>query len=387
MNKPTAGGLCSGIGGFELGLQQAGFEISWSVEKDDFCRRLMQKNFSNASHYGDIRDVGKRNLHPVDLVVAGFPCQPFSIAGRQGGSSDDRYLWPEIIRNVSEIRPAWVLLENVPDISYMVFPSGELIVESRQVTRFGDRDEYKAIFTQEGLVYLELFCQDLEKIGYQVESLVIPVAAIGAPHLRYRVWIVACNESVKWSHGKVEKPKEYKGPSGKNRGLRSALPNTNGRLSLQPEGEVRPRGNTPTSGSKAVANTNREREQQHSRIGTEERQRIKHGSEALPHPHGDDEFGGSIDEQVGWIGESKKTLEDGLQRGTEWLSESRVGRATDGFSAWLDGPFGPGWEDGIPRITNEKILHRQQRLKALGNAVCPPLVKKLGEFIIASMEE
>ena len=157
----TIGSLFSGIGGFELGLERAGFgPVKWQVEIDDFCNRILAKHWPDVTRYRDIRDVGKHNLEPVDLICGGFPCQPFSVAGKRKGTADDRYLWPEMVRVISEVKPVWVIGENVP-----------------------------------GIVPMELdkVLSDLEGEGYETTTLVIPACAVNAPHRRDRVWIVACD--------------------------------------------------------------------------------------------------------------------------------------------------------------------------------------------------
>ncbi len=152
------GSLFSGIGGFDLGLERAGMEIVWQVEIDPFCNKVLAKHWPEVKRYGDIRDVGKHNLEPVDLICGGFPCQPFSTAGKRRGKEDDRFLWPEMLRVISEVRPRWIIGENVA-----------------------------------GIINMELdnCISDLEREGYEVQTFVIPACAVGAPHRRDRVWIVA----------------------------------------------------------------------------------------------------------------------------------------------------------------------------------------------------
>jgi len=105
------GSLFAGIGGLELGLERAGMEVVWQVEIDDFCNRVLEKHWPNVKRYRDVREVGKHNLEPVDLICGGFPCQPVSQAGEKRAQEDDRWLWPEFARTVRELGPNFVLVE------------------------------------------------------------------------------------------------------------------------------------------------------------------------------------------------------------------------------------------------------------------------------------
>ena len=173
------GSLFAGIGGFDLGLERAGMECAWQVEIDDFCQKVLTKHWPDVPKYKDVRDVGSRNLESVDLVCGGFPCQPFSTAGKQRGTKDDRHLWPEMLRIISELKPTWVIGENVPGII--------------------------SIFLDQAII-------DLEAEGYTCETFVLPAIAFDAPHRRDRLFIVAhsdkirclqCDESEKSSQGET----------------------------------------------------------------------------------------------------------------------------------------------------------------------------------------
>ena len=158
--------LFSGIGGFSLGLESTGhFETIAFCEKDQFCQKVLQKNFKNIPIEGEIRNV-KGDKYQADVVTGGFPCQPFSVAGKRKGTDDDRYLWDETIRVVRECKPKWFIGENVEGL----------------------------INIQEGMV-LRQVQTDLEKEGFEVQCLVIPASGIGAWHQRKRIWIIGCNVS------------------------------------------------------------------------------------------------------------------------------------------------------------------------------------------------
>lgn len=160
MKRPvlTVGSLFSGIGGFDLGLKRAGMSITWQVENDNYAQKILTKHWPRVARYGDIRTIDWKKVEKVELVCGGFPCQPFSCAGKQRGEADDRYLWPEVVRCLDALRPAWFLGENVPGLIKMA---------------------------------LDQVCADLESLGYTVWPVCIPACAVDAPHQRERVWIVA----------------------------------------------------------------------------------------------------------------------------------------------------------------------------------------------------
>ena len=171
--------LFSGIGGFALGLDSTGFfETVKFVEKDKYCQKVLRKNFPNIPIEEDIKNV-KGKEGEADVVCGGFPCQPFSVAGKQKGTSDDRHLWPEMFILIREIKPQFVIGENVKNI----------------------------VNIQDGVVF-ETVCTDLESEGYEVQSFNIPAAGVGAPHRRERIWIVANTHSSNQRTRKKSKQQE-----------------------------------------------------------------------------------------------------------------------------------------------------------------------------------
>jgi DNA (cytosine-5)-methyltransferase 1 len=158
--------LFSGIGGFSLGLERTGgFTTVAFCEIDGFCRKVLKKHWPTTPIFHDIRDLRGDDVGPVDVVCGGFPCQPFSAAarGRTRGREDNRFLWPEMLRLVDELRPTWVIGENVTHI---------------------DR------------VALDQVVSDLEAIGFQVAPpLEIPACAVGLDHHRPRLWFLGHADS------------------------------------------------------------------------------------------------------------------------------------------------------------------------------------------------
>ena len=160
--------LFSGIGGFSLGAEANGIPTVAFVEKDPFCQKVLRKHWSNTPIISDIRTVKGEDYETdgVTIISGGFPCQPFSQAGKRKGTDDDRYLWDETLRVVAETKPEWFIGENVEGI----------------------------INIQDGLV-LRSVQDGLEREGFQVQCLVIPGSSIGAWHQRKRVWIIAYSDN------------------------------------------------------------------------------------------------------------------------------------------------------------------------------------------------
>jgi DNA (cytosine-5)-methyltransferase 1 len=158
----THGSLFTGIGGIDLGLEWAGFDTAWQVEIDPFCNKVLAKRWPNVPRFLDVKDVGKHNLKPVDLISGGFPCQDLSVGagGKKRGLDAGKrsVLWFEYARIVSELRPRWVLVENVPNLK----------------NHGADR-----------------VISDLEGTGYSCWSSVVGLETLGAPFKRERVFILA----------------------------------------------------------------------------------------------------------------------------------------------------------------------------------------------------
>lgn len=155
--------LFDGIGGFALAAEWMGWHNVASCEIDPFCRRVLDYHFKYEYIYEDIKQADFTGLRGrIDLVTGGFPCQPFSLAGKQQGTDDNRYLFPEMFRVIREVQPRWIVAENV-----------------------------RGLVTQQGGLVFEQVCSDLESAGYEVQPFILPACAVNAPHRRDRVWIVA----------------------------------------------------------------------------------------------------------------------------------------------------------------------------------------------------
>jgi len=168
MKQLTHFSLFTGIGGLDLAAEWAGFTTVGQCEWADFPTKVLEKHWPDVPRWRDIRsvtgdDVRAKGIREVTVLSGGFPCQPFSVAGNQKGKRDDRYLWPEMLRVIREIKPTWVLGENVPGIINI---AGKTV------------------------------CEDLEREGYAIAVFNFEAAAVGAPHRRDRVFFVAYSKRI-----------------------------------------------------------------------------------------------------------------------------------------------------------------------------------------------
>lgn len=152
---------CTGIGGMDIGLQRAGWDLAWQCEIDEWCSSILAERWPTVSNLGDIRAVDWTEVERVDLFAAGYPCQPFSFGGHRRGTDDERHLWPWVRDAIRALRPPLVLLENVPGHLSLGF------------------DEVLA---------------DLAELGLDAEWEVIPACSVGAAHTRARLFVVAYPE-------------------------------------------------------------------------------------------------------------------------------------------------------------------------------------------------
>lgn len=184
--------LFSGIGGAEIAAAWLGWENLFHCDINEFGRKVLGYWFPKSKEYNDINTTDFTEWRGrVDVLTAGFPCQPFSLAGKRRGADDDRYLWPETLRAINEIRPAWFVGENVFGIASMVLPGEEV-----DMGRTDDLFEEGNLYRTERRFVLDRICRDIEDAGYTVQPVVVPACAVGAPHRRDRVWFVARREDV-----------------------------------------------------------------------------------------------------------------------------------------------------------------------------------------------
>ena len=291
-SKPlTFGSLFAGIGGFDLGLERAGMVCKWQVEIDDYAARVLEKHWPTVRRWNDVRTFPPEGVWNVDVICGGFPCQDISVAGKGAGLAGARSgLWYEFARIIRTIRPRWVVIENVPAL------------------------------TARGLGTV---LGDLAEIGFDAEWHCVSASAVGAPHRRDRVWIVAYAVSE-----------------------RDAL--RRDREAVQ-AGVAFGRGNA--RGSKCDC-------------GTRCAESTREGAGLAANAYSDGSSHGRPDERVGWklspfAGAFAGRGRLAPEAGSQWEAEPNVGRVADGISSRLD------------------------RLRGLGNAVVPQVVEVIGRAIVA----
>ena len=327
----TVGSLFSGIGGFELGLERTGgFKTVWQCEIDPFCLKVLEKHWPGVKRFADIKKMGIGEEIPyVDVICGGFPCQPVSCAGKRKGKEDTRWLWPEFCRVVRCVRPEWVLIENVPGL--LSADSGRLFA---------------------GIL------RDLSESGYDAEWNIVSAASVGAPHLRKRVFIVAHTSQP----GRQQITRSTHGDEAEDE-RRTTKENN------EPEcdGESGRKGHVADTiglGRYGWAGVFRQGRGEESEDCCAKLPDTR--CEGLPRPEQEWEHGRSA------------------AQCDRWIFERRLGRASDGLFKGLDRPWGKGWEDGTPRIaTGQK--DRVNRLKALGNAICPQVAQFVGWCLLDSI--
>ena len=297
------GSLFSGIGGLDLGLERAGMDVIWQSEIDPYACKVLNKHWPTVPNLGNIKEIDWSQVERPDVICGGYPCQPFSTAGKRQGEGDARHLWPWVRECIAELRPRYAVLENV---------RGHLSLGFGTVLG------------------------DLASIGYDTEWQVIPAAAVGAPHRRDRVFIVAY-------------PKSVGGNGRKNRDNSISI-------SARQEMGVKTRaisGNVADTDS--IGLEGQRPEQSAAGIGR--------SSQTVA----DNEFIGDGQHRITTDVAGEGGQRDNHQRGEAnddsrqwWAIEPNVGRVADGVPSRVD------------------------RLRCLGNAVVPQVAEYVGRLIMAA---
>lgn len=393
--------LFSGIGGFSLGLERTGgFETVAFCEIEDYPRRVLNKHWPEVPIYEDIRtltaDTLRRDGIEVDAICGGFPCQPFSHAGKRLGTEDDRHLWPEVVRLIAELQPEFFLGENVVGLTSMVESNSFVGVESRCGGRTEDGFDYEATIVYQERMLLGAICEDLNQIGYEVTPIVIPACGVGARHERKRIWLMANRNDQRgdWSRCRAKQTGRSKSEDGASVSYADNI--------LHPRELADREGASQTGRSEAG-----DLEEGQASHGKRLRASSGARSETLPNPTSERRrearedcqrstqwYAGRCDVpdamRIGSPGPGRASDASGAKTQTDRevnriiddcrrSAQPGLGRGFDGVSSWLDG----SWEHRIPRVTTRKE-HRADRLKCLGNAVVPQIPELIGRAWLES---
>ena len=339
--------LFSGLGGFSLGLESTGFfETIAFVEKDEFCQKVLKKNFNNIPIEGDIRNV-KGDRYKADVITGGFPCQPFSVAGKRKGTDDDRYLWDETIRVVRECKPKWFIGENVEGL----------------------------VNIQDGMV-LRQVQDDLEKEGFEVQCLIIPASGIGAWHQRKRIWIMGYSEHNGHTSTKIRKSSNQTNDNCKKGEYQT----------IKSEGTSTPRNNEnvrmDVSNSDSYSKTNRGKckinEKPSSEWKFNKGRSISYGGERC--------ISKSWETPYVQHTNNKRCEESNISKESKESDiNSREYNSTTKNKTW--------WQTqselcGIPYgVSSTMDKDRANRIKALGNSIVPQIARELGLAIMEAENE
>ena len=373
--------LFSGIGGFSLGMEATKrIKTIGFVEKDKFCQKVLRKNFKDVPIEEDIRNVrGER--YSADIISGGFPCQPFSVAGKRKGTEDDRYLWDEMLRVITEVKPKFVVGENVQGL----------------------------ININNGLV-LRQVQTDLEAQGFQVQCFLIPASGIGAWHKRNRVWVIAANSNRTGFKDRTEQHRRSstqikEGVNGCSRSDIISHSNDNGSSTDQDRRSIKKtiyetqerenitlnskRSSSTSSTKNNVANSQKlrfggrsseecrnqqwefqQKEQKGSEVWSEVERRSSQNRKDVSNTDNKGLERHRKKYQLRKI-KQKKNIEwssNGRGKETWWQTQSKLCGVPDGIQYGLD-------------------KGRVNRIKALGNAIVPQIAFEIGKAILAAEDD
>jgi DNA (cytosine-5)-methyltransferase 1 len=365
--KYTVGSLFSGIGGIDLAAEWAGFETAWFVEKDEFCQKVLKKHWPDTPIYDDVFEC--HDLPHVDVIVGGFPCQPFSVAGNRKGNEDERYLLPEMLRIIREVKPHAVLFENVP--GFVSIDKG---------------NEVKRLLSQ------------IAEMGYDAEWGHLRASDYGAPHKRERFFCLAYSQN-KWIdrrigiEGNVDTSDPGWGERSGN--FHDGEYETNVVNPAIQWGEHQRKGHVEVRQQAVIGSTSVGDSSQSLHLGESV---IRETGVNVPDSSQLRQYTGRPEQplQRSWshgetyvVNTSSERLEresrpespqSQSSKSSERGAQSELGRAIDGISCGMDfvgwpvRPNEPQHEWEQPRVTDKRMPNRRNRIKSLGNAVVPQVV-------------
>ncbi len=344
---------------------------------------MLKKHWPDVPIIEDVKDVNSESVsEPITLISGGFPCQPFSVAGKRRGKEDDRYLWPEMLRVIQELKPTWVLGENVAGLASMAQFDALPKLEGFAGSQYGIGD----IYSRTGPGILRIILEQIESLGYEVTPFIIPACGVNAPHRRYRIFIVAYSRQQSERAERDRSGEEQKHGKAQEVGAMSGDRFTNSSQNVadsecmwqsQPEGSQQDKRERPINSSQDVSHSNCPgiREQSKSDTGS--------GSEAVAELHckdvaySDKQHDDNGRHRAGKIFRERGETE--LRRGEDvsltyckGLEKRGRGRSRETRTVAIIGDW---WstEPNVGRVAHG-VPHRVDRLKCLGNAVVPQQV-------------
>jgi len=354
----TVGSLFSGIGGLDLGLERAGMKVIWQSEIDPYCNKVLKKHWPEVTNHGNIKDINWGDVKRPDVICGGYPCQPFSTAGKRKGTDDPRHLWPWVRDAISALRPKYAILENV---------RGHLSMGGLQVIG------------------------ELAEIGYDAEWRVVSAAGMGAPHRRERIIIVAYPNSVGLERQRAEQQATGSSRSDENKNGVMAYSDSNqsanGRQCTDVPSQDRSWGDDGSgSGSnirKVSVGSTRETS---GNVANSSEQQFN----GRRHQHSPGEI------------KKRKAIQKQIDRGGSNVADTNareVGRRNGGNATDRSQVFGGGnnergtqsyeggqWWEVEPNVGRvaDGIPFRVDRLRGLGNAVVPQVAEYIGRLVMAA---
>ena len=330
----THASVFSGIGGPEVAAAMLGWENLFHCEINPFGRKVLEYWFPQSKSYEDITKTDFSEWRGrVNVLTGGFPCQPFSYAGQRRGAEDDRYLWPHMHRCINEVQPDWVVCENVAGILTMV-EQGEVSPMESQASMFDEGDILRRYRLTETFT-LERISRDIEADGYEVQSVLVPACAVGAPHRRDRVFIVGHRIATNTDH------------------------RADGRTAGEHEGETIP--HPSQSGAEGMRRERQDAIHRPQHVADTESNRLQHGMRARR-----------------WWPEFERGDSEGYQVGERWQhfpTVSPVHRGNDGIPFPLDD------------LTLSPGKWRTESLKAYGNAIVPQVMYEIFLAILKTEQQ
>ena len=370
------GSLFSGIGAAEIAAEMLGWENVFHCEINPFGRQVLEYWFPNSDSYEDITKTDFTQYRgQIDVLTGGFPCQPFSYAGKRGGKEDDRYLWHEMLKVIDQVRPMWVIGENVNGITTMVesFEIAEVGSESSLFDQGNGVHRYRS----EQTFTIERICRDLESKGYSVQPMLIPACSVGAPHRRDRIFILAYNVADSDCGNDLRESGEYE-----SKGSEKRLSERNKVWKPGESDNVRSSSERPATDSDGGAGRSEETECR----GQEHLSSRQEGRSILCDSERPGASWDASDSNCDRRHEVHEHIQSELADGTESICNGRIGDV----AGMLPGNRWQGFpsvspvhrgNDGLPfdvdNLTISFSKWRTESLKAYGNAIVPQVIYQI----------